>query len=74
MVKELCELVQRNQKFLNLDISYSKVCDWQVVVYQRIRIGEQEELFSIQSCDITKACADVYVKTTDWLCEHKGGY
>lgn len=74
MIEKLCELVQRNQNWLNIEITYSKTCDWEVKVYHRIAVGENEPIIGAQSCDLTHACAKAYLGTTEWLLNNYGLY
>lgn len=69
MIDKLCELVQHNQNLLGIRITYCKSCDWEVKVYHRIAFGENELIIGAQSCDLTRACTTVYLRTSEWLIE-----
>lgn len=62
MLDELIRLVDRHGNILNLSIEH------------RICIGKAEPIVSVQNCDITRCAAEAYIKLTDWMSEHKGGY
>ncbi len=74
MVEALCRLIQNYHCYLNLAIGYTKVCDWIVEVEQRVEIGKAKSIVYAQDCDLNRACAEAYLKTTEWLCVNKGGY
>lgn len=74
MVEALCRLIQDNYCYLNLAISYTKVCDWCVEVEQRVEIGKAKRIVNVQDGDLNRACAEAYLKTTEWLRINKGGY
>lgn len=74
MLETLCKLIQDNYCYLNLSISYTKVCDWTVEVEQRLEIGKSKPIVSVQHCDLNRCCAEAYLKTTEWLIINKGGY
>lgn len=74
MLDELIRLVDRHGNILNLSIEYGKVTDWTIDIEHRICIGKYEPIVSVQSCDLTRCAAEAYIKTTEWLSEHNGGY
>lgn len=74
MIEALCKLVKDNYKYVNFSLEFTKVTDWIITIEERICIGESREIISVQRSDLNKACAEAYVKLTDWLCENKGGY
>lgn len=74
MLERLCKLIEDNYKFLNLSVGYSKVTDWVIEVEERISVGQSNTICSFQSGDLDYCAAQAYIKTTDWLCEHHGGY
>ena len=74
MLDELIRLVDRHGNILNLSIEYGKVTDWTIDIERRICIGKSEPIVSTQNCDITRCAAEAYIKTTEWLSEHNGGY
>ena len=74
MIEALCKLIENNQNYLNLNIGFTKCVDWCIEVSERNGIGQDERIVYSESCDLTKAAADAYIKTTEWLSTNKGGY
>lgn len=74
MIEELCKLIKNNYKYLNLSIGYTKITDWCIEVRARKGVGEDERIVYTEDCDLTKAAAEAYIKTAEWLCDNKGGY
>ena len=74
MIEKLCKLVQDNYKYLNLSIGYTKITDWCIEISERKGVGIDERIVSSESGDLTKAAAEAYIKTVEWLCDNKGGY
>lgn len=74
-IQEFLELFERNRFKNNLaiDISYTKVIDWYVVIKQGNH-ARYKTLFEIQDCDLNFCIAKAYVFLTKWLCENQGGY
>lgn len=74
MIEALCKLVQDNYKYLNISIGYTKITDWCIEVCERKGVGEDERIVCSEGGDLTKAAAEAYIKTVEWLCDNKGGY
>lgn len=74
MLKELCDLVQRNAPYIAISIGYTKNTDWTIELDKRICIGQYERIFDEQHCDITYLAAKAYAFAADWLCETQKGY
>jgi hypothetical protein len=52
MLESLCKLIQLNEDYFNIYISFSKICDWTIDIYLRNGIGEQTILCSNTNCDL----------------------
>lgn len=81
MIGELIKLIERNYALLNFSMSYTKVTDWEIIVEHRIgnshspySNGQAEKIVEIQDGDPTRCAAEAYIKVTEWLSEHNGGY
>ncbi len=74
MIEALFKVVEDNYKYVNFSLEYTKVTDWCIIIEERICIGESRKIISVQDGDFNRACAEAYIKLTDWLCENKGGY
>lgn len=74
MIEALCKLVKDNRKYVNFSLGYTKITDWNIIIEERICVGESRRIISVEDCDLNKACAEAYVKLTDWLREEKGGF
>lgn len=74
MIEALCEVVKNNYEYVNLSIGFTKVTDWCIIIEERICIGESRKIISVNDTDLNRACAEAYLKLTEWLCENKGGY
>jgi hypothetical protein len=67
MLESLCKLIQLNEDYFNIYISFSKICDWTIDIYLRNGIGEQTILCSNTNCDLELVSAKSYINVTDWL-------
>lgn len=74
MLDALTVLIRRHWAILNFELSYTKITDWTIVVEHRIAIGESEKIVEVQDGDLMRCAAEAYLKTTEWLSEHNGGY
>lgn len=61
---------------MHLEITYSKVTDWGIRIYRKGRAddGSDEEIVSIQDCDIELCFATAQVQLKNWLLDTEGGY
>lgn len=66
---KLFEVAVNHKPSLNLDISYSKRCDWILVIRE-----EGVEIVLINHCDLALVLAKAYVELAEWLSENNGGY
>lgn len=74
MLDELIKLIERNYALLNFSMSYSKITDWQVIVEHRLSVDNSEVISAENHSDLMLCVAEAYIKTANWLSEHKGGY
>lgn len=74
MLDALMVLIKRHWSILNFSMSYTKVTDWEIIVEHRICIGQADEIVHVQHSDPIRCAAEAYIKTTEWLSEHDGGY
>lgn len=74
MLDALIALIKRHWSILNFSMSYTKVTDWEIIVEHRISIGQADKIVDVQHSDLTRCAAEAYIKTTEWLSEHNGGY
>lgn len=74
MLDALIVLIRRHWAILNFSMTYTKVTDWEIIVEHRISIGQADKIVDVQHSDPTRCAAEAYIKTTEWLSEHNGGY
>lgn len=68
---------------MHLDISYSKMCDWTILVTKRgcakgypecVCDGDDVVLVNVQDPDKEFCFAKAYVELKEWFLKYKGGY
>ena len=65
----------RSRVPLHIEIGYSSVVDWMIVIYQGTSYAEsQKEIVNVQSCDMELCFAMAHVELEEWLMNEYGGY
>lgn len=65
----------RSRAPLHIEIGYSSVTDWMIVIYQGRSYAEsQKEIVNVQSCDMELCFAMAQVALKEWLMKKYGGY
>ena len=68
---------------MHLKITYSKICDWNILIYKRgcaddypkaRHDGEDVIIVNESDCDIELCFAKAHVELKEWLLEFNGGY
>lgn len=68
---------------MHLKITYSKICDWNILIYKRCcaddypkarHDGEDVIIVNESDCDIELCFAKAHVELKEWLLEFNGGY
>lgn len=68
---------------MHLKITYSKICDWNILIYKKgcadyypeaKRNGGDVIIVNESGCDMELCFAKAHVKLKEWLLEFNGGY
>lgn len=60
---------------MHIEIGYSSVVDWMIVIYRGRSYAEsQEEIVNVQNCDMEMCFALAQVAFKEWLMKEYGGY
>ena len=60
---------------LHIEIGYSSVVDWMIVIYQgRSYMESQNAIVNVQSCDMELCFAMAQVALKEWLMKEYGWY
>lgn len=70
---ELWESAINKAPFLTLEITYSRITDWMVIIRNRSD-GGTKQIVNVQECVYQEALAMAYVQLAYWLKENCDGY
>lgn len=68
---------------MHLEISYSKMCDWNIMIYKKgvaeyypeaKHDGDDVMIANVNNCDMELCFAMAHVALKEWLSEFEGGY
>lgn len=71
---KLWEMAINKAPNLKLEIGYTKICDYNILIWDILIDIKRGPIINIQYCDIQAALADAYVKLHNYLMTEYGGY
>ena len=65
-----------NVSYLHFELTYTKITDWCIYIWKKGAgpNGKDQEICSVQDCDLELCCAKAHVAMKKWLLDNEGGY